>query len=201
MRVFHAHPDPARAPRLARTYGPVARFDPHIRDARQQPRVQPDGRGVVYLGDTIRCGLAEAFPEQWPEVRICPNQRAVQAAPQRPATLLDLTGDGAMAIGAVGTLGSGNEPRRLTQRWGRAIYEDLTELDGVQYRAAHQGGLSIAIWERVGELHVRPGTPVDGLALSGPLAARVTAALAGQGRRPVWVDAADCQRCRGAGLA
>ena len=30
-----------------------------------------------------------------------------------------------MAIGAVGTLGAGNETRRLTQRWGRAIYEDL----------------------------------------------------------------------------
>jgi hypothetical protein len=37
---------------------------PHIRDARQQPRVQQVGRGVVYLGDTLGCGLAEAFPRE-----------------------------------------------------------------------------------------------------------------------------------------
>jgi hypothetical protein len=38
------------------------------------------------------------------------------AAPAAEVTLLDLAGDGALSIGAVGTLGSGNEPRRLTQR-------------------------------------------------------------------------------------
>jgi hypothetical protein len=130
-----------------------------------------------------------------------PHKRAIQAAPQRSAHLLDLTGDGAMAIGAVSTLGSGNKPRRLTQQSGRAIYEDLRDLNGVQYRAAHQGGLSVAVWDRVGELHARPSTPAEGLALQGPLASRVTAALARQRRRPIWIDAADCQRCRKAGIA
>ena len=154
-----------------------------------------------YLGDTLGCGLAEAFPEQWPEVRICPNHRAAQAAPEQPVELLDLTGDGAMAIGAVGTLGSGNEPRRMTQRWGRAIYEDLPDLAGVKYRGAHQGGLSVAVWERAGEMQTRPGTPAAGEALGGPLAARVTVALALQGHRPVWIDAASCEDCRKAGLA
>jgi hypothetical protein len=156
---------------------------------------------VSYLGDTLGCGLAEAFPGQWPEVRICPNHHAAQAAPCQPVELLDLTGDGAMAIGGVGTLGSGNEPRRLTQRWARAIYEDLPNLAGVLYRGAHQGGTSVAVWERAGELQTRPGIPADGQALSGPLAARVTVALARQGRRPVWIAAASCEDCRKAGLA
>lgn len=200
FRVFHAHPDPSRAPNVARIYGPVARFDPHVRDRRQQPKLQPDGRGVIYLGDTLGCGLAEAFQEQWPDVQICPNRHVVQAAPHAPIELLDITGDGAMAIGAVGTLGSGDEPRRLTQRWGRAIYEDLPGLAGVLYRGAHQGGLSVAVWERAGELEVRPGMPADGLALNGPLRTRVTAALGRQGRHPVWISEAGCDDCRHAGL-
>lgn len=153
-----------------------------------------------YLGDTLGCGLAEAFPGQWPEVRICPNQRAVQASPQRSLQLLDLTGDGAMAIGAVGTLGTGDEPRRLTQRWGRAIYEDLVDLAGVRYRGAHQGGLSVAVWDRAGELQLRPGTPAAGEALGGSLAGRVTAALGLQGRKPVWISATACEKCRQAGM-
>ena len=194
FRVFHAHPDPAFGPLRARVFGPVARFDPHVRDRHQRPKVQADGRGVQYLGDSLGCGLAEALPEQWPEVRICPNHRVVQAAPARPLALLDLRGDGAMAIGAVGTLGAGNEPRRLTQRWGRAIYEDLPALAGVVYRGAHQGGVSVAVWDRAGVLHARPGTPDDGEPLAGPrLRTRVIAALARQGRSPVW--AADCPAC------
>jgi len=106
-----------------------------------------------------------------------------------------------MAIGAVGTLGSGDEQRTLTQAWARAIYEDLSGLHGVKYRGAHQGGVSVAVWERAGVLVPRPGTPFDGLRLSGALAGRVKLALASQGRRPVHVTAADCDACRRAGLA
>jgi hypothetical protein len=200
IRVLHWHPDPARAPLRYRTFGPVARFDPHVRDGSQRPRDQPDGRGILYFGDTLSCGLAEAFPEQWPQVKICPNHRAIQAAPPAPVALLDLTGNGAMAIGAVGTLGSGNEKRRLTQRWGRAIYEDVPDQAGILYRAAHQGGISIAAFERAGELVIRPGTLASGTPLSGPLACRVTVALASQGRKPKLITAAECEHCRTAGL-
>jgi hypothetical protein len=35
--------------------------------------------------------------------------------------------------GALATLGSGNERRRLTQRWARAIYEDSPAARGVAY--------------------------------------------------------------------
>jgi hypothetical protein len=58
-------------------------------------------------------------------VEICPNRYLMVAESSAPALLLDVSGDGAMRIGAVATLGSGNEKRRTTQRWARRIYEDL----------------------------------------------------------------------------
>ena len=106
-----------------------------------------------------------------------------------------------MAIGAVGTLGSGDEKRELTQNWARAVYEDMPDLHGVVYRGAHQGGLSIAVWERAGVLVPRPGIPADGLTLAGSLASRVKVALAPQHRLPVYLTAAECEHCRKAGLA
>ncbi len=201
VRVYHEHPE--RPPLEARTYGPLARFDPHVRDRHGKPREQADGRGVSYLSATLECALAEAFPEQHPEVAICPRARAIRAAPPADALLLDLTGDGAMRIGAVFTLGSGNEPRRLTQRWGRAIYERLPSLAGIRYRGAHQGGEAVAVWERAGILRVPAGATTNaGRALLEPgMEERVRVALAAQGRYPVRVTSSDCRRCREAGAA
>lgn len=188
FRVFHEHPD--RPPLRARTFGPLNRFDPHVRDRKQRPREQADGRGVNYLSVTLACALAEAFPDEWPAVAICPSARVVLAAPAVEVTLLDLTGDGALSIGAVGTLGSGNEPRRLTQRWARAIYEDYPSLAGIRYRAAHQGGVALAVWDRGGVLHVPPGTgrPAAGPAGRGhsgprPRGPRIAGPVSGRRRR------------------
>lgn len=195
IRVYHEHPE--RSPLRARTFGPLARFDPHIGDRRHRPREQADGRGVNYLSATLATALAEAFPEQWPEVAICPRARAVRAAPAAAVSLLDLMGDGAMRIGAVFTLGSGHEPRRLTQRWGRAIYEQFPSLAGVRYRSAHQGGEAVAVWGRAGILRVAPGTTVPTLALLDPgMEERVAVALESQGRYVVQISARDCPRCR-----
>lgn len=184
-----------------RTFGPLNRFDPHVRNRRQKPQDQRDRRGVIYFADDLACGIAEAFPEQYPEVAICPNHRALRAAPREAIPLLDLTADGAMRIGAVATLGSGDEPRRLTQRWGRAIYEDLADLAGIRYRGAHQGGCAIAAWERVGALEVEPGSPSDGFALAGPLWTRVTSVLERQGRVPRLIESRECPTCVEFGLA
>jgi hypothetical protein len=200
FRLFHEHPN--RPPLLARTFGPLNRFDPHVRDRRAQPRDQRDGRGANYLSVTLACALAEAFPDERPEVAICPSARVVLAAPATEIRLLDLTGDGAMKIGAVGTLGSGNEPRRLTQRWARAIYEDYPAVTGIRYRAAHQGGIAIAVWDRAGALRVPPGTLAAPRALlDASMADRVLVALASQGRYPVRIAPSSCRRCREASAA
>jgi hypothetical protein len=102
VRLYHEVP--SREPLNPRTYGPLNRFDPHVRDRQQRPREQIDGRGVLYLAENLGCALAEGLPEQSPEIAICPGRYLIMVSPVRSLRLLDLTGDGAMKIGAVATL-------------------------------------------------------------------------------------------------
>lgn len=88
-------------------------------------------------------------------------------APGGWISLLDLTGEGALAIGATGTLQWGDEPRRRTRRWARRIYEQYAELDGVRYQAANQGGECVVLWQRAPALQRSPGGTVG----SGPYGA------------------------------
>jgi len=185
IRVYHDHP--LRPALGARTFGPAGRLDPHVRDRRRQPREAPDGRGAIYLATDLATALAEVFGEQRPQVGICPHTRAVWARPEHDVQLLDLTGDGAMAIGAVGTLTWGDEPRRRTQRWARRIYEQYARLGGVRYRTAHQGGEAVVLWDRAPRLHAavgrRPGAM--GSVAAGQRGARgpTTRAVANRGRQ------------------
>jgi hypothetical protein len=179
-----------------RTFGPLNRFDPHVRDRRQQPRENPHGRGVLYFARDLATGLAEAYSGQWPQVDICAHARAGWVRPVSASIpLLDLTGNGAMAIGAVGTVAWGDEPRRRTQRWARKIYEQYTELDGIFYNAAHQGGESVVIWDRAPALERLPG----GDRRLWAVWAYVVAALALQHRYPRRITAATCRGCLRAG--
>ncbi|MEJ7893902.1 MAG: RES family NAD+ phosphorylase [Solirubrobacteraceae bacterium] len=196
LRVYHAHPD--YSGRQHRSFGPLNRFDQQIRDRRQKPKEQPDGRGVVYLAQTLGTALAEAFQEQGVDVSVCPNMRAVAMAPSAEIELLDITGPGLMKIGAVAGLASGAYSRRLTQRWGRAIYEDLVTLAGIRYRGAHENGICVAAWERTGPLVFEPSE--DFALTSKMLWSRVFVALADQGRRPEKVSAANCPTCRNHGV-
>ena len=189
VRVYHAHP--RRHPVAPRTYGPLNRFDPHVRDRRGRPREDPEGRGVLYLAGDLATALAEAYSGQWPQVDVCPNARAGWARPAAPITLLDLTGNGALAIGAVGTMAWGDEPRRRTQRWGRRIHEQYTALDGIFYRGAHQGGDSVALWERAPAIRSSAG----GDRRLWAVWTYVVVALAKQNRYPRRIAAADCPAC------
>jgi hypothetical protein len=126
IRVYHEHPD--RNGMAPRTYGPLNRFDPHVR---------------------------------------------------------------------VGTLAWGDEPRRRTQRWGRRIYEQYEDLDGIRYHAAHQGGESVALWERAPAIApVRGGDRQLWAVLR-----YVTVALASQRRYPRPISAAACADCVAAGYS
>lgn len=100
VRVYHEQPD--HDGMTPRTFGPLARFDPHVRDSHQRPRTDPQDRGVLYLAADLATALAESYPGQWPEVSICPHARAAWVCPPTPIALLDLTGEGALAIGAPG---------------------------------------------------------------------------------------------------
>ncbi len=190
VRVYHEHP--SRGATAFRTFGPVARFDPHVRDRRRSPREDPQGRGVLYVARDLPTALAEAYSGQWPQVAVCPYARACWIRPQEPVDLLDLSGEGALAIGAVGTLAWGDEPRALTQRWARRIHEQYTDLDGVWYRSAHQGGESVALWERAPRLERAPG----GDRRLWAVWRHVQVALGGQRRLPRRIAAAACATCR-----
>ncbi len=195
VRIYHEHP--SRDGMAPRTFGPLARFDPHVRDSHQQPREDPQGRGVVYLAGDLPTALAESYPGQRPDVSICPHARAAWMSPPTPIALLDITGEGALAIGAPGTLQWGDEPRRRTQRWGRRIYEQYLDLEGIRYQSAHQGGECIVLWERAPALtHLAGGDRRLWAVWS-----RVTVALAGQRRTPRRIAATECSRCRAAGFA
>jgi RES domain len=140
--------------------------------------------------------LAEAYAGQWPEVAICPHARALWIRPVRPLDLLDLTSDGALAIGAVGTLAWGDEPRDLTQRWARWIYEQYSDLDGIWYRAAHQGGEAAALWDRAR----RDGAEGGDRSLW-TVWRYVQVELARQRRQPRRIPARHCTTCRDNGYA
>jgi hypothetical protein len=194
--VYHVHP--VHSGRQHRVFGPLNRFDQHIRDRHQRPRTQRDGRGVIYLAETLGTALAEAFQEQGVEVGICPNMRAVAMAPSATVDLLDITGEGVMKIGAVAGLASGAYPRRLTQRWGRAIYEDLEGFAGIRYRGAHQNGICVAAWKRTGPLVFDPAE--DFSLRSKTLWGRVVVALADQGRVAKRITVSACPTCRRNGI-
>lgn len=196
LRVYHVHP--ARSGRQHRVFGPLNRFDQHIRDRHQRPKTQIDGRGVIYLAETLGTALAEAFQDQGVEVGVCPNMRAVAMAPSTPLDLLDITGDGVMKIGAVAGLASGAYPRRLTQRWARAIYEDLERMAGIRYRGAHQNGICVAAWERTEPL-VFDLTEDFSLG-SKTLWGRVVVALADQGRVATRITVSACPTCQRNGI-
>jgi len=195
VRVYHDDPDHDGL--TPRTFGPLARFDPHVRDGHKRPREDPQGRGALYLAADLGTALAESYPGQWPEVPICPHARAAWVRPPRSIALLDLAGEGALAIGAPGTLQWGDEPRRRTQRWGRRIYEQYRDLEGIRYQAAHQGGECVVVWERAPAVHRLAG----GDRRLWAVWSRVVVALAGQGRTPRRIAASGCQRCRDAGFA
>jgi hypothetical protein len=195
IRIYHQ--DPSRDGTAYRTFGPLARFDPHVRDGQQQPREDPHGRGTLYLAADLATALAEFYSGQRPEISICPHTRAAWMSPSKSITLLDIGGEGALGIGAPGTLQWGNEPRRLTQRWGRRIYEQYRDLDGIRYQSAHQGGVCIVLWERAPVLRHRVG----GDRRLWAVWSRVTVALAGQRRTPRRIAVAECARCRNCGFA
>jgi RES domain len=193
VRIYHEHPN--RDGMAPRTYGPLNHFDPHVRDRHRRPRVDPSGRGVLYFAHDLSTALAEAYSGPWPMVDICPHTRAGWARPTESIPLLNLTSNGALAIGAVGTVAWGDEPRTRTQRWGRRIYEQYTDLDGILYAAAHQGGQSAVLWERAAALD----RPAGGDRALWAVWNHVIVALRPQGRFPKRIAAAACTSCRAAG--
>jgi RES domain len=131
-----------------RRYGPLHRFDHH--HEADPPATDPDGRRILYVGEDLATSACEVFGEAG-IAQVCPGWRVAIVAPARRLAMFDLAKKGAaLAIGALPALADGNEARSLTQEWARAIYEDHpagSEVTGIHYRSAYNGGESLALWD------------------------------------------------------
>ncbi len=199
-RIYHQETHTPNG-HTGRPFGPLHRFDHHETDATGGPQVDPDGRTVLYLGEDLLTCANEVFGEA-EEAPLCPGLRVARVTPLRDLTVFDLQAPGAArAIGALPSLGSGNEKRELTQEWARAIQSDRPTgalLDGILYRSAYHHGLALALWNcdgAVGTATDRAGRAWDRPLRDGRVLPQLLIALA---TTPIVVrllDARECARC------
>lgn len=186
----------------ARRFGPIGRFDPHRPDAAGERQIDPDGRSVLYVGANLATSLAEVFGELQ-HAALCPRWRVAILAPIKPLPLLELHAQGsAMALGALPSLGSGPEPRALTQEWARAIYEDQpapVHVTGVRYTSGYNAGEALAVWDSDGKVETvldRTGRPADVALADARMLPRVKAAATSRRITVAVIDPTACALCK-----
>jgi hypothetical protein len=199
-RIYHRE---AHTPNghVGRPFGPLYRFDHHEADASGEAQVDPLGRSVLYLGEDLLTCANEVFGEA-EEAPLCPNFRIARIAPLRDLTLFDLQAPGAArSIGALPSLGSGNEKRNLTQEWARAIESDQPtgeQLNGILYRSAYHHGLAMALWDAdnaVATAEDSTGQAWDRPLRDSRILPQLLTALATTPIVVRFVEAAHCRRC------
>lgn len=143
LRIF----DPTRHQTQAltfRQYGPIHRFD-HQRGA--VPQNDPE-RGIYYAAFTLSGCLVETFGDTG-VIEIKEQQLAFMEL-NRPLTLLDLRGSGAMRAGSVAALAK-TADRNLSQAWSRYFYEVYPQIDGILYYNAHNDEQAVALYQRAAD--------------------------------------------------
>ena len=153
-----------------RHFGPVAaRFEPHPLPPGDCPT-----RGVWYAAATPTTAFAEVF-QRTRRIRLDDAYRLTSARLTRVVRLLDLTGDpgsGAWATRAGASMKLSTGRHDYSSAWARAICDAFPDLDGLAYRAAMEGGLSVALFQPAGD--AMPTSVVTSRALNDPaLAARI----------------------------
>lgn len=136
-----------------RDYGtlPSARFDPH-----PPPASDRSGELVSYVATTLLTALAERFAAGR-EIRRRLPQRPVAYAwrPARPLALLDVSGSGAVRLGASHALNTG--PKSVTRTWARALRAAFPDADGLYYASSMTGQPCAALWAPAADSF--PGRP------------------------------------------
>lgn len=144
------NPYPVLDPAERRSVGPFARFDPHAAD--------DSGRGVVYGAERLTGAVAEVYGQ----TRTIDRLESMQVgffAPRRDLELIDLRGQGALAVGATAELMT-TPDRDLSQRWARWLYERYRRAAGVAYTGRYAGCLCVALWERAPLERSHPSLPL-----------------------------------------
>ena len=190
VRLYHRGPRCPEAT-FARSFGPLHRFDHHVPGE--------GNRRVIYLAER----LSTAAFEVWADLgvaQICPSVRAALLSPTEEVVAQNLRGQGAIMVGARPSLGSGGEPRALTQAWARAIYEDRPggpRVAGVRYSSAHDESPCLALWDSGPALRVAEnrGRNQDFPVVHPSLWPRLLVALARIQLPAERIDRGECPRC------
>ncbi len=125
-----------------RSYGPLhsARFDPH-----PEPAADSAAERVVYAAETLLAALAERFQHNREIRRGDPSRPVVYGwFPTRELRLLDLSGAGAVTLGAAHAI-SGYR-KDVTRRWARALRQAWPDADGLLYASSMTGQRCLALW-------------------------------------------------------
>ena len=144
--------------RTFRTYGPTdARFDHHLRPAREQER------GILYAAVHPRTAVAEVFQRRRTinTRRLDPWLVGFDTAAE--LRILDLTGLWPTRAGASMALSTG--PHARTRPWSRAAYETYSDLHGLWYGSSMDSMRGCAaLFERAA--HAMPLAPAFHRALA-----------------------------------
>jgi RES domain len=145
-----SNPFPVVDPAEQRAAGPFHRFDHH------NP-AHPE-RSVAYGAARLSGALAEVYGA----TRVIDRLATMHVgffAPSRAVRLIDLRGQGALAIGATGELTT-TPDRDLSQRWARWLYERYRWARGVTYEGRYAGCLCVAMWDRAPLVRPRLSLPL-----------------------------------------
>ncbi len=144
------NPYPVIDPSEHRTAGPFHRFDHHLPDGR--------GRGIAYGAELLTGAVAEVYGPARVIDRL-PTMHVGFLAPQQALRLIDLRGQGALAVGATAELMT-TPDRHLSQTWARALYERYEWACGIAYSGRYAGCLCTAFWERAPLERHQPSLPL-----------------------------------------
>lgn len=147
VRIFTARGRHPQRWNVFRYEGPLAhgRFDPQSPGPGGEP-THDDASGVLYLGLSVRTSVAEVFQTTSMVDRTTRSPHLVVLRPGRTLRLLDLSGLWPTRAGASQEISSG--PKRITQRWARAIRAAHPGLDGLWYRSSMDAGEpAICLWD------------------------------------------------------
>lgn len=142
--------------------GPYGRFD-HHRGSLRSPSKDPE-RGVYYaspvidstkITDALSGSIAEVFGDRGDDktrtMAGMHEKKLCLVETTRKLKLLDLRVDGAMKVGTIAAMPTGNTDRQVTQKWSRYFYENETvfsRIDGIVYANCHNQKPSVVLYER-----------------------------------------------------
>lgn len=141
-----------------RHFGPLpqGRFDHHVPDARERPRLQ--ARGVLYAATEAPTCFAEVFQQTRLIDRANKHPWLVAWETQAPVDLLDVTGHFPTQAGASMALMTG--PRPTARRWAQAFYDAYPALQGLYYPSSmHANRPALVLNERAQAAGLLPARP------------------------------------------